>query len=214
MGLTRYLRAPKKDKKGGEKTQVVSNDLINIFVDKKDPELQPLEAYPPWLKEMLINHDTSRADRYAVEAAHGDRFPLDPIRLRHHYKFQRRMKIFLQKTMPQKEIFNSRYDVSPYDWDLAEADDLEDEVDNHLDPLFKLSVGSNWEIEKERERLRLLGLLQYDEPEEEEEGLDGAPGASKAPEKKEEDRRAQIEKQRKADKEADEEVARMMRKNK
>lgn len=187
---------------------MLSQDLINIFVDKKDPELKPLDQYPPWLYEMLLNHDTERGDQWAFDAAQGDRTPLDPARLRHFAKFNKRLSMQLQKDLPLKAFFNPKYDEVIYDWDMDEAVDVEDEMDNHLDPLYKLAVGSNWEIERERERLRLLGLLQMDLPEEEE----AEAAEVKTPAKKEEDRRAQLEKQRKADKEADEEVARMMRK--
>lgn len=209
IGVCRYLRAPKKEKKSGDKVQVVSQDLINIFVDKKDPELKPLDQYPEWLYEMLLNHDTGRGDTWAIKAAQGDRSPIDPIRLRHFAKYDRRLKLRMQKDLPLKAFFNPKYDEVTYDWDLDEANDVEDDMDNHLDPLYKLAAGSNWEIERERERLRLLGLLQMDLPEDEEEA---EAAEAKTPEKKEEDRRAQMEKQKKADKEADEEVARMMKK--
>ena len=208
IGVCRYLRAPKKEKKSGDKVQVVSQDLINIFVDKKDPEFKPIDQYPEWLYEMLLNHDTGRADTWAIKAAQGDRSPLDPMRLRHFAKYDRRLKLRMQKELPLKAFFNPKYDEVTYDWDLDEANDVEDDMDNHLDPLYKLAAGSNWEIERERERLRLLGLLQMDLPEEEE----AEAAEVKTPEKKEEDRRAQMEKQKKADKEADEEVARMMKK--
>ena len=63
IGVCRSLRAPKKEKKSADKAAVISQDLINIFVDKKDPEFKSLDQYPPWLNEMLLNHDTERADQ-------------------------------------------------------------------------------------------------------------------------------------------------------
>jgi len=167
-----------------------------------------LDQYPPWLNEMLLNHDTERADQWTFNAAQGDRTPLDPARLRHFAKFNKRLNMRMQKDLPLKAFFNPKYDEAIYDWDLDEANDVEDDMDNHLDPLYKLAAGSSWEIERERERLRLLGLLQIDIIEDEE----AEAAEVKTPEKKEEERRAQMEKQKKADKETEEEVERMMRK--
>eukprot|EP00826_Nyctotherus_ovalis_P057707 TRINITY_DN7899_c0_g1_i11.p1 TRINITY_DN7899_c0_g1~~TRINITY_DN7899_c0_g1_i11.p1 ORF type:complete len:288 (-),score=107.99 TRINITY_DN7899_c0_g1_i11:207-1070(-) len=61
-------KAEKTDKKAGKKgglppaaPLLPTTDLVNIYVDKKDPEFYPLRMYPPFLKELLY------LDSHAIE---------------------------------------------------------------------------------------------------------------------------------------------------
>ena len=61
-GLAR--RGGKKKKGGGPAVEVAqSDDIVNIFKDRKDPEIYPNEAYPPWLFELLRAQPYSFRDR-------------------------------------------------------------------------------------------------------------------------------------------------------
>lgn len=213
IGVSRFLRAPKKGKKGDDKVVVESNDLINIFVEKTDPEIKPLNEYPPWLGQMLQDIQIHKPTTWAMDAAKGGREPMDPIRLKHMQRFCRRTRINLQRIMPMKDFFNPKVDDLNYDWDIDEEEDVEEEYEHHLAPLYKLAAGVPYKIEQERERLRMLGLLEQDYKDEEDElAEEEKKKAEEAP--KTFDRKAEAAKRRKADREADEEVERMMKKNK
>ena len=55
-----HARAPKKGKQ--EAQVAISNDLINIFKDRQDPEIKSIDEYPVWLLELalpILTHETS-----------------------------------------------------------------------------------------------------------------------------------------------------------
>ena len=37
--------------------EVMSTDVINIFLDKTEPEIKPINQYPPWVKSLLELED-------------------------------------------------------------------------------------------------------------------------------------------------------------
>ena len=48
------LRGPKKKKGGTVATDApLTNDIVNIWKDRKDPSIAASDRYPPWLMELL-----------------------------------------------------------------------------------------------------------------------------------------------------------------
>jgi len=72
---TSYLavRGPKK-KKGADKSAAPENtDIVNIFKDRKDPEIYSSDRYPPWLMK-LIEEEYS-PDDVVLQIYRGERIP-------------------------------------------------------------------------------------------------------------------------------------------
>ncbi len=51
--LTCTIRGPKK-KKGPAKVEApLTNDIVNIFKERKDPQIYPTDRYPKWILRLL-----------------------------------------------------------------------------------------------------------------------------------------------------------------
>lgn len=46
-----WLRGPKKAK---AESVPLSDDLINVWKDRKDPEIKDIDEYPVWLLELAV----------------------------------------------------------------------------------------------------------------------------------------------------------------
>ncbi|KAL4442259.1 hypothetical protein ABPG74_005600 [Tetrahymena malaccensis] len=53
--LEAVIRGPKKKKGGaGGPAEITSEDVINIWKERTDPELNPINTYPIWLSHLLL----------------------------------------------------------------------------------------------------------------------------------------------------------------
>ncbi len=67
------IRGPKK-KKGASKVDAPdSSDIVNIFKDRPDPAIHPIEMYPPWLMRLL--DEQYSPDDVMMQIYRGERIP-------------------------------------------------------------------------------------------------------------------------------------------
>lgn len=67
------IRGPKK-KKGADKSAAPDNtDIVNIFKERKDPEIKSSEHYPPWLLQLI--DEGSSPDDVVLQIYRGERIP-------------------------------------------------------------------------------------------------------------------------------------------
>lgn len=68
------IRGPKK-KKVAAVAAPDTSDIINIWKDRPDPQIQASERYPPWLFNLLEEHYTP--DDVVLQIYRGERVPAD-----------------------------------------------------------------------------------------------------------------------------------------
>ena len=66
-------RGGKKKKGGGGEAGPLTNDIVNIFKDRKDPIIRETEAYPKYLLEMT--KETYTYDDVMFQLYRGERMP-------------------------------------------------------------------------------------------------------------------------------------------
>jgi hypothetical protein len=67
------VRGPKK-KKGPAKSEAPeSSDIVNIFKDRPEPEINPTDRYPPWLLRMI--EEPYSPDDVMMQIYRGERIP-------------------------------------------------------------------------------------------------------------------------------------------
>lgn len=145
-------RGPKKGKKTDTKAVVnTSLDTVNIFVDKEDPPVKPIEEYPAWLAGLTsppphpleISRLISRG-QFPAQMSHGDTLRL--------VRWGRKSDILISNALKEYpghkklSVYERKDDNFYYPSGEAEEDYPED----FLDPFYRLALGVPWKKERDR----------------------------------------------------------------
>lgn len=156
---SKLLRGPKKGKGGGKAEEVkieLSSDIINIFKDRSDPEVKPISEYPPWIHRLL--QDQYHPIYVGWQIYSGEKLVQHPKEQRRIAKWTRRFRIqtYNLEYVP-KFRWNPRTHDVKQELSLPGAEESDQDIEDNLEPYFRLSQGSSWveEVEKEFERLRI-----------------------------------------------------------
>lgn len=147
-------RGPKKGK-AKEAVAELSSDVINIFKDRQDPENKDISEYPEWVRTLAQpeEHPLKIADRMY----RGEQVQLNAREQRRVSKWIRKLKIAAknQSTFPKIKIsekyYEDRIEIGPF-----EGEESEDDPEDHLEPQFRLAIGSPYqkEVDMILERLK------------------------------------------------------------
>ncbi|CAD8043188.1 unnamed protein product [Paramecium primaurelia] len=110
-----WIRGPKKAKVEAVAT---SDDLINIWKDRKDPEIKEIDEYPLWLLELAVPLDS--IDVASIQIAANDKAYHPPAS---------HVRSIVRSIKRQRIILMNKYTALNRDGDVIGDDDLNDQED-------------------------------------------------------------------------------------
>ena len=176
--------------------EVLSTDVINIFLDKADPDIKPIDEYPPWVKSLLLPEE--HPGLLAQRMYRGEKFELSAGRQKRIRKWVRRFVNTVDQRMeaPKKFYEPKKHENIP-DMDIHEGWDEEEDREDYLDPYYRLALGSQWKKEIDRQIRRLRGELIETSTEEQAEAAPAAEKPKETPQKDAKDKEKEKEQEEK-----------------
>ena len=150
------MRGPKKAKGAEEIAGDTTTDVINIFKDKKDPEIKHMSEYPAWLADVL------KGDEHPVKILNrmykGEQVEMtgrDQNRLRKwaHKKYI----VYKNLSKPIKMRYFPSLHQRRVDLGYFYGENSDDEPDDHLGAHLNIALGEDYkkEIESQMQRLKV-----------------------------------------------------------
>lgn len=159
------LRGPKKAKKSESKAvENTSLDTVNIFLDKEDNPIKPIEEYPEWLRglpnlpprPLELGRLLARG-QYPAEMTVGDTLRV--------VRWARKYNIHLKNALAEYPGYRklSVYERKDDMFYNADGEPAEEDYEDHLDPYYRLALGVPWAKERGRMLRRKRGEMTADD---------------------------------------------------